>query len=139
MAGRRGKVSRFVTAATLVVLVTAGCGGAARPQASGAGGIPRVLAREWAARASAIADAAAAGNGCRALRLANSLRDRIVAEDARLPPRLRSPLETGVNALADRLACTQTVTVQTTPQKPKPPHKPPDHHHKHGDHKGEDR
>ena len=41
--------------------------------------------------------------------------------------------------LADRLACTQTVTVQTTPQKPKPPHKPPDHHHKHGDHKGEER
>jgi hypothetical protein len=104
--------------------------------------VPRALAQKWASRASAIAAVAAAGNGCRAVQLANSLRDDVIAAEGRVPQRLRSPLVTGVNALADRLTCIQKVTVPKPPQKPpkphKPPKKPPDHHgpgHDKADHK----
>ena len=85
------------------------------------------------------------GDDCGAMRLAYSLRDQIVATERRVPLRLRSPLVTGINALADRITCTVT-TVETVPQKP-PKHPPPPHgghdhgppgHHEHGG-KGSDR
>ena len=139
MAGTWAKVSRIAPAAALVLLVAAGCGGAARPPDSVARGVPRVLAHEWAERASAIADAARAGNGCHALQLAESLRDDVIAKQAALPRRVRLPLLTGVNALADRLTCTQTVTTQTLPQKPpKPPDKRRGHHEHHGHDHGDE-
>jgi hypothetical protein len=107
--------------------------------------MPRALAQEWAGQASAIASAAAAGDDCRAMQLAASLRDEVSASRYKLPPRLRTPLLTGVNALADRIStCTRVVTVETLPQgppkgpKPKPPPGPPKHHHGHGDGGGND-
>lgn len=102
--------------------------------------MPRALAQEWEGQASAIAAAAAAGNDCRAMRLAASLRTEVTASRHKLPLRLRSPLLTGVNALADRVStCTRVVTVQIPAKgpappkgpKPKPPHGPPGH----GNHK----
>jgi hypothetical protein len=71
------------------------------------------------------------------VQLANSLREDVVAAKDRVPQRLRPPLVTGVNALADRLTCIEKVTVPQPPQKP--PKKPPDDHgpghHGHGDDK----
>ncbi len=140
MAGRCVNVLRIASAAALVVLAAAGCGSSARRHDFAARGLPPTLAQEWAARASAIAAAAAAGNGCYALQLAGSLRDEVIAKEAKLPARLRSPLVSGVNALADRITCTtrpETVTVKHPPH-PKPHHKPPHEapgHHGPGDKK----
>ena len=100
---------RIVSAVALFAVVAAGCGGAARPQ-----------------------------NDCRAMRLAASLRAEVTAFRHKLPLGLRSPLLTGVNALADRIStCTRVVTMQTPTKpkppgppkgpKPKPPHGPPGH------------
>jgi hypothetical protein len=132
-------VLRIVSAVALLVVVAAGCGGAARPQDSAARGVPRALAQDWEGQASAIANAAAAGNDCRAMHLAASLRAEVAAARHKLPLRLRSPLLTGVNALAARIStCTRVVTVPAQPPKgpepkPKPPkpHAPPGHD-KHG-------
>src|SRR5256885_1724865 len=71
------KVLRILSVAALLVAVVAGCGDAA-PQRSTAGGVPRALARQWEAQASAIAKAAAAGNDCRARHPAASLRYEFV-------------------------------------------------------------
>jgi hypothetical protein len=132
--GYRGKVLRIVSAVVLLTVVAAGCGGTARPQRSAVHRMPRALAQEWEGQASAIAAAAAAGNDCRAMRLAASLRAEVTASRHKLPPRLRSPLLTGVDALANRIStCTRTrvVTVQIPPQGPKPkppkPQGPPGH------------
>ena len=132
-------MSRIVSAAALVVLVAAGCGGSARSPELATRGVPRVLAGEWAGRASAVAVAAKRGNSCRALQLASALRDDVISAQGRVPARLRSPLVTGVNALADRFTCTPKVTGPT--KHPKPPGKkhgpgPPDHH---GDGHGKDK
>ena len=138
-AGTGGKVLRIVSLAALLAVVAAGCGGAT-PRTT-VHGMPRVLAQEWEGQASAIASAAAAGNDCQAMRLAATLRDEVSASRRKLPPRLRTPLLTGVNALADRIStCTRVVTVQGPPKgpKPKPPHGPPKHHHGNGDGGGND-
>lgn len=121
-----------------LLAVVAGCGAASRPQTSASRGVPRALAQEWAGQASAIASASAAGNDCQAMRLAASLRDEVTASKHKVPLRLRSPLLTGVTALADRIStCTRVVTVPTPPPKgPKP--KPPHGHHKHADGGGND-
>ncbi len=93
------------------------------------------MAQAWEGQASAIASAASAGNSCRALQLASSLRADVVSSQQRVPSRLRSALLTGVNALADRITCTPAPTQPTKPPKgPKPP-KPHDHHGP-GDDKG---
>lgn len=147
--GTRSRVFRIVPVAALSLLVAAGCGSAAPRHRSTPHGVPSALARTWEARASAIADAAKAGQSCQALQLANSLRDDVVAEQSKLPRSLQSPLLAGVNALADRISCTppaQTVTVAPTPPGPKPPHGPPKKHgppghhghHGHGDGQGDD-
>jgi hypothetical protein len=132
MPGTGGTVLRIVSVAALVV-VAAGCGGAGHPQQSALRGVPPALAHDWAGQASTIAAAASAGDSCRAMRLADSLRSQVLESEHKLPLRLRSPVVTGVNALADRLRCTVT-TVETVPQKP--PHKPghKDDHHDHGHH-----
>jgi hypothetical protein len=133
MTGTGRNVLRILSVTALVAPVAVGCGSAG-PQPRADRGLPRALASAWATRASAIAGAAAAGENCRALQLASSLRDEIIAEEGRVPVRLQKPLVQGANALADRITC--TVTVATTPNKgPKPPgHKPPKppHHKKHG-------
>lgn len=143
MRGTCRNVLKAVSVAALVVAVVAGCGGGDRPQRSVAHGVPRTLAQAWEARAAAIASAARAGNSCRAQRLAASLRDDVVSSEHKLPPRLRTPLLTGVNALADRITCTRVVTVPTPskkpPPKPKPNPKPPKPHGPPGHDKGHDR
>ena len=135
-------MSRLVAAIALVVLVVAGCGGSSRPHPAAARGLPPALAQQWAAQASSIADAAASGQGCRAKRLASTLRDEIIAQQGRVPARLQRPLVNGVNTLADRITCVPPpVTVQAKPPKPPPkPHEPgPGHHHEHGDEHGKDK
>jgi hypothetical protein len=131
------RVLRILSAAFLLVVVAAGCGGAARPERSGLHGVPRALAQDWEGKASDIAVAASAGNSCRALQLANALRADVEASKDELPSRLRPPLLTSVNALADRIKCTPVV--QTQPKKPTPPKKPKPkepHEHDHHDHHG---
>ena len=126
-------VLRIASAAALIVLAAGGCGGASRPEQSAERGLPRQLAHAWAAQASIVAAAAAAGDGCRARQLAGSLRTEVISAAGRVPPRLRIPLLEAVNSLADRIVCvTPPVTVTTTPQPaPEPKPKPPDKHRPH--------
>jgi len=131
------KVLRILFGAALLVVVAAGCGGAAQPQRSAVRGVPRALAQDWEGQASDIAAAASAGNSCRARQLANALRADVVASKDRVPSRLQPPLLTSVNALADRVKCVPVV--QTPPKKPVPPKKPKPkepHEHDHHDHHG---
>ena len=102
--------------------------------------MPRVLAQEWANQASAIAAASAAGDSCHALQLASSLRTEVIAAEGKVSSRLRSPLLSGVNSLADRITCKETVTVQAPTTQPKPHAKPPPKHdqHDHHGHGGDD-
>jgi hypothetical protein len=140
MAGKCRNVLRILLAASLFMLLAVGCGVSSRPNRASAGGVPRALAAEWESRASAVADAAATGDDCRALQLAASLRNDIIAKESQVPSRLQSPLLAGVNALANRIVCQvppQTVTVppKEPPKHPKPPHKH-DHHGPGGDKQG---
>jgi hypothetical protein len=124
-------VLKIVSAGALLAVVAAGCGSGGAPQVSAVRGVPRPLAQAWEGQASAIASAASAGNNCRALHLAASLRDDVVGSQQRVPARLRSALLTGVNALADRITCTPA------PKQPKPPKGPqPKPPKPHGDHHG---
>jgi hypothetical protein len=122
----------------LLTVVAAGCGSGDRPQRAVVHGVPQALGQAWAGQASAIASAASAGNSCRALQLATSLRDDVVSSRLQVPLRLRSALVAGVNALADRITCTPALTKPTPapepPKGPKPkPPKPHDHHEHGGD------
>jgi hypothetical protein len=123
-------VLRAFSATVLLVVVAAGCGGADRSGRSAPGEVPQALARSWEGQASAIANAVSTGDSCRALQLAASLRDEVGKSEHKLPRRLRSPLLSGVNALADRITCTPPVT--SVPRKPPKP--PPDEHGGHGHH-----
>jgi len=136
-----GQVLRNVSAAVLLAVIVAGCGGAATPQRSAFRGVPPALAQDWEGQATAIAAAASAGNSCRALHLAAALRTDVARSRHKLPYRLRSPLLTGVNALADRITCTPVVTKPAPPKKPPkgPKPKPPKPHGPHGDDKGHDK
>ena len=141
MAGKCRNVLRILLAASLLVLFAVACGASSRPNRASAGGVPRALGAEWASRASAIADAAAAGDDCRALQLAASLRNDVIAKRSQVPSRLQSPLLAGVNALANRIVCqvppqTLTVPPKEPPKHPKPPHKH-DHHGPGGDKQGD--
>jgi len=138
MLGTWVNVLKIVSAAALLVVVAAGCGGADRSLQASARGVPRALATEWEGRASAIAAAAAAGNDCQARNLALSLRTDVLAAQAQVPQRLRSPLSTGVSELAGLTTCTPAA--RKPPKGPNPgpkPGKPPEHgphgHDKHGD------
>jgi hypothetical protein len=126
-------VLRIVSAAALLGVVFAGCGGAAPPQRSGFRGVPSALAQDWEGQATAIAAAASAGNSCRALQLARTLRTDVIRSRQKLPVRLRAPLLTAVNALADRITCAPAVA--GVPRKPpKPSHEKHGHDKHHGDH-----
>jgi hypothetical protein len=133
-------VLRIISAAAFLGVIVAGCGGAAPPQRAFRG-VPRALAQDWEGQAMAIAAAASAGNSCRALHLAAVLRTDVDRSRDKLPYRLRSPLLTGVNALADRTTCTPVVTKPAPPKKPPkgPKPKPPKPHGPHGDDKGHDK
>ena len=129
-----GDVLRIVSAAALLAVLAAGCGGGA-PQRSASHGVPPALARDWERQASAIAAAASAGDNCRALQhLAATLRGDVVAAQHKLPLRLRSPLVTGVSALADRITCAPVPTPKEPPKGPKHEPPPPKKHGRHGHH-----
>ena len=126
------RVLRILSAALLVVVVAAGCGDA-RPQRSAFHGVPRALAQNWEGRASDIAAAASAGDSCHALELATALRAEVMASRDKVSSRLRPPLLTSVNSLANRIKCTPVV--QTPPKKHPPPKKPkPKEPHEHDHH-----
>ena len=141
-------MSRLLSAAALLVILAAGCGGAG-PSEHAAHGVPRSLAQGWEDRAEAIATVASAGNDCRARELAISLDQDVVQARHRLPLRVRSPLLAAVSSLADRTTCTPVATNPAPPKNPQPPHKKPKHeppkqHDPHGhdkkeDHKGHDK
>ena len=137
MAGTTRKVLRILSGAALVLILATACGGSAQSRDSVSRGVPRVLAAKWAAQASAIANAAAAGKSCDASQLASSLRSEVIDAAAKVPARLRLPLVTSVNALANRLVC--KVQPQTVTVAPQPPKRPPkdDHGHKHHGHGGD--
>jgi hypothetical protein len=125
------KVLRIAPVAALVVLVAAGCGSSSRPRDLTEHGLPRTLAHTWAAQASAIADAAAAGDGCGARRLAGSLRTEVISAGGVVPARLRTPLLGAVNSLANRIVC---VVPPLTVTNPPPPESKPKGHRGHGHH-----
>ena len=141
----RTRAVRRIAGVAGVALAVAGCGGSSHSQTRTAPRLAPALAGSWAREAEAIADAAAAGDGCRARRLADGLRGQVI-DSSRVPARLRAPLLGSVNSLAERIACSRvTVTLETTatvpegpPDKhgrpPKPPHGGP--HGPHGHHKG---
>jgi hypothetical protein len=89
--------------------------------------VPRELAQGWERQASAVAAAASADDSCRARQLASTLRADVSAAKVEVPRRLRAPLLSGVNALADRITCTR-------PAPPKPPQPPHEKHGQHGHH-----
>jgi hypothetical protein len=133
---------RILGTVSLLAVVAAGCGGAAR-ETRPVHRVPRALAVDWEGQASAIAAAASTGDNCRALRLAQALRTEVIAKQGEVPVRLRSPLLIGVNSLADRIKCTPVVTPQPPPRRspppkkePKPKPKPPGHHGPPGHGKG---
>lgn len=135
MGGIWKTVLKIALGAALVVLVAAGCGSSSRHVTSAERGIPRPLASAWAAQASTIAAAASAGDGCRARRLAGSLRTEVIEAGGRVPARLSVPLLESINSLADRFTCVvPPVTITTTPTPPPPPK--PKHGHGHHDHHG---
>jgi hypothetical protein len=133
MTGTCRRVLRLLSTGLLLAVVVAGCGGGSGTQRSADHGVPRALAQRWESRASAIANAASAGDDCTALRRASSLRDDVVATQHSVPVRLRSPLLIGVNALAARLKCTPPPATKP-PTQPKPPKPPHDKHERHGHH-----
>jgi outer membrane biosynthesis protein TonB len=128
----------------LLGLVSA-CGGGGR-RATPPRRLPRALAHAWAVKADAVAQAANAGDSCRASELAAGLAQSVGAHQARVPLSDRRVLLPAVDRLASGLTCTVT-TVETTtvppetqpkpkpPKQPKPPH-PPGHDHGHGHHDG---
>lgn len=140
MAGKYRNVLRILLGAALVALLLAGCGGSSRPDRSATRGVPRALASKWANQASAVADAAAAGNSCRAAQRAAALRTDIIEKESQVPARLQPALLTGVNALADRIVCKPPPAPPTKPSKPPHKHDHHDHHdhHKPGDKHGND-
>jgi len=140
MAGKYRNVLRILPGAALVALLLAGCGGSSRPDRSATRGVPPALASKWANQASAVADAAAAGNSCQAAQLAAALRTDIIEKESQVPARLQPALLTGVNALANRIVCQAPPAPQTKPSKPPHKHDHHDHHdhHKPGDKHGND-
>jgi hypothetical protein len=93
-------------AAALAALCLSGCGGDAK-RASPPPTLPRPLATSLAAGSDAVADALAAGDSCRALRLANQLRAETIAavNTGRVDARLKEDLTGAVNDLAERVRC----------------------------------
>ncbi|HKU57887.1 MAG TPA: hypothetical protein VJP41_12820 [Gaiellaceae bacterium] len=131
-------MSRIASVVALFAVFVAGCGGAARSPQPVRHGLPRALARGWEVQASEIAAAATAGDDCRAMHLAHTLRDEVVASKSTVPRRLQAALLTGVTALADRTTCTPPPAPTKPPKQSQPPKGPgpADHGHKghHGHH-----
>jgi hypothetical protein len=128
-------VLRNGLAASLALLLAAGCGGAS-PRAAARPGLPPALAHRWAGEAEQVAAALQANDGCAAQQAARSLVSEVDDAGNRIPARFRVTVMTAAATLADRIVCVQK------PQKPQKPHgppkrpKPPGHDHGHG-HEGD--
>ncbi len=112
------------------VLVLAGCGGGAEPNAPKPPRLPRALAQSWARQADAVADALGGGDGCTAQRLAGELSTEVAdaADAGQAPRRLLTALAVEVNGLPGRITCNPA----PAPKHEKKPHKPPPPKHDHG-------
>ena len=113
-------------AAAAVALCLSACGGAkqsAPPQPTFA----RSLATSLAAQSDAVASALAAGDSCRALRLAQRLQRQTIGaiNSGRVAPALQEQLSSAVNEVVVRVHC-------VPPPAPAPPKK--GHGHKHEGH-----
>lgn len=125
----------------LLALASA-CGGGARRTGTSRR-LPGALARSWARTADAVAQAANAGDDCRASALAQSLLRNVSAHQGSVPLRYQRVLLPAVSRIASGLTCTVTTVATTTapsppkpkpgpkPKPPPPPHGPPGHHGKH--------
>jgi hypothetical protein len=89
-------------------VLLSGCGGGAEQRAAPPPTLPRAVALGLARASDGVAAALAAGDNCRALTLAQSLQQQTSAAvaTARVPPRLRQPLQAAANDLASRIECT---------------------------------
>ena len=133
MTGRWRKVLRILSVAALLVAVAAGCGNAARrrdPPLTGFLGRWRESGRP---RRRPLQPPPRPGTTAARCTSPPRFAPRSPASRRKLPLRLRSPLLTGVNALAARVStCTRVVTVPVQPKppeepkrKPEPPRRPP--------------
>jgi hypothetical protein len=127
-------VLRNGLAASLALLLAAGCGGAS-PRAAARPGLPPALAHRWAGEAEQVAAALQANDSCGAQQAARSLVGEVDAADNRIPARLRVTVMTAAATLADRIACVEKPPPKPKPKGPKKP-KPPGHGHGHG-HEGD--
>jgi hypothetical protein len=91
---------RCVVLLLVVLVLTTGCGGAAKHPASP---LPHALALRWAQQAAAIA----AADPCTAHRWATVLRTEVILaiNKQQIPQRLLEPLTSKLNALAAHKAC----------------------------------
>jgi hypothetical protein len=114
------------------MILLSGCGTGAEQRATTPPTFPRAVALPLARASDGVAAALAAGDNCRALTLAQSLRQQTGAAvaAARVPPRLRRPLQAAANDLARRIECTPPQPVETRPAEDRKEHGK-------GKHKGE--
>jgi len=128
----RPRESALVVAVAATVFLS-GCGSGAEQRAAPPPTLPRAVALGLARASDDVAAALAAGDNCRALTLAQALRERTTAAvaGANVPPRLRRPLQAAANDLAGRIECTPPPRpVETSPAEG-------DKEHGKGKHKGE--
>jgi hypothetical protein len=92
--------------------------------------LSRSLGSSLAAQSTAVADALAAGDSCRALALAHTLQQRTIAaiNQGRVAAGLQEQLSGAVNSLVSRVTCV-----------PPAPPEPAKKEHGHGRHKGHDK
>jgi hypothetical protein len=128
---KRPRTSAFGAALAAIVLLSS-CGGGDQRRATPPPTLPRPVALGLARASDGVAAALAAGDNCRALTLARSLRQRTSAAGtaAGIPPSLRRPLQAAVNDLARRIECTPPAAVEKSPAED-------DEKHDRGKHKGE--
>jgi hypothetical protein len=120
---------RLLAAACACALCLSACGGGGERHATPPPTLSRTVARSLAARTDAVAAALAAGDSCRAARLARQLQQQTIASINRgaVAPALQEPLSGAVNDLVARVVC-------VPPPAPAAPKE-----HGHGKHKGHDK
>jgi len=130
---RKTRTRRLELGAALAAALTlSACGGArhAAPPPT----ISRPLASSLATQTDAVAAALAAGDSCRALTLARTLRQRTIAaiNQHRVDAALQEQLSSAVNALVVRVHCAPPPVAPVREDKH-------DQEHGHGKHKGHDK
>jgi hypothetical protein len=103
---RRTRVSAL-SVGIATALFLSGCGSGAERRAAPRPTLPRAVALRLAHASDGVAAALAAGDNCRALTLAQALRQQASAavDAASVPPVLRPPLRAATNDLARRIEC----------------------------------